>query len=824
MSATTETSGASGTTRGSRRVRGVSGATTTGGLSTRSGRRASEAPPRAARPAGLVDGVVMLVLLAAVAAAFSPVWGSTGWVRPTAGGALLGLLVAWLCAWRRWPTLVTALATVVAYLVAGAGIALPSTAASGVLPTLDSVRGLAVGAVHGWKEFVTTSPPLHSFPDLAVVPFLTLYLTAVVAGTIAWRARLAAWALVPVAAGLVGANLLGTKEGAWPVEQGLAIGVVGLLWGALRVIEQRVGRHTVTTEASRQASRRLRWYRFRTGATILGLGAIAAALAAPALAPAHDRATLRDVVVPPLDVHPYVSPLTAFRKYAKDDRKTELLTIDGLPAGQRVRLAALDAYDGVVYDASGEGDGGGVFHRAGDDITASGGGPAGGTATQVDVHVLGYSGPWIPEAGALTGITWTGTRAAQLLDDTYYDALTRTALTTGGLQSGDSYRLDTDLVKQPTEAQLKAGTILTDTQLPPIDDHVMPTSAAAKATQFMGDATDPVKRLFALRDGLVASGVFSSGLENQAPSRPGHSAERIDTLLAGDSMVGDDEQFAVALALMARQAGIPARVAMGFYVDPKKDTRKDGQPWTVVGGDVHAWVEVPFQGYGWVPIDAVPDEDNKIQPEPKSQQVPKPPVLQDPQPPQEPADDVPGNVKDDKSQKQQAKGFDWGFAGVIAASVGIPLVLVLGPVALVLGLKSRRRLHRRRAPRPSDRMSGGWREVLDTARDLGATVPPGATRRESAHALAQALEAPATLALAYRADASVFGASEPSDADVDEYWADVDAYLDGVKAGIGRRRRLRAALSLRSLRGEHGRAALRALFRRPPAAGAGGAR
>jgi hypothetical protein len=147
--------------------------------------------------------------------------------------------------------------------------------------------------------------------------------------------------------------------------------------------------------------------------------------------------------------------------------------------------------------------------------------------------------------------------------------------------------------------------------------------------------------------------------------------------------------------------------------------------------------------------------------------------------------------------------------------VGVPLLLIAGPLALILALKSRRRLHRRRAPRPSDRVSGGWREVVDTATDLGATVPRGGTRRESAHALADELQAPATLTLAYRADATVFGAHEPTDAEVDAYWADVDAYVNGLRTAVGRRRRLRAALSLRSLRGDHGAAALRALFRRP---------
>ncbi|GAB2451790.1 transglutaminase-like domain-containing protein [Xylanimonas ulmi] len=801
-------------TRAARGVRGVWGTTTRGRAARRTGDAPATGPaerPRALRLAGLVDGAVLLALLGAVAVGFGPVWGSTGYLRPALGGAVLGLAVAWLAAAQRWSALTTAAAVVVAYLLAGGALALPATTAAGAVPTPETLGGLALGAAHGWKEFVTTAPPLHSFPGLAVVPLLVLYLAGVLAGVVAWRARVAAWALVPVAAALVSTILLGSVEAAFPVPQGLVIGVVGLLWGALRVIEGRVGRHTVTTEASREATRRLRWYRFRTGAAILGVGAVAAAFAAPAIAPAQPRTVLREMIVPPLDLHEFVSPLTSFRKYAKDERETELLTITGLPAGQRVRLATLDTYDGVVFDASSDQPGSGTYTRAGDEITTADPAPR----TRLDVQVLDYTGPWIPDAGSLTGITWTGARARALADGSYYDSVTHTAITTQGLASGDTYRLDAQLAPQPTEGDLRASTIEMDTPLPTLDASLVPESAAAKAAQFMGEETDPVKRLFALRDGLVASGVYSSGLEDQAPSRSGHSAARIDVLLAGDEMIGDDEQFAVALALMAREAGIPARVSMGFYADPKQDTRQDGEPYTVVGGDVHAWAEVPFAGYGWVAIDAVPDEDNKIQPEPQSEQVPKPPVLQEPEPPEEPADDVPGDVREDR-QEERVEAFDWAWLGLVAVSVGVPLLVILVPLLLILALKRRRRTHRRRAERPSDRVSGGWREVLDVATDLGVAVPRRGTRRESAHALADALAAPATLGLAYRADATVFAAGEPTDVEVDAYWADVDAYVDGLRTRLGRRRRLRAAVSLRSLRGEAGWAALRGMLRRPP--------
>jgi hypothetical protein len=57
------------------------------------------------------------------------------------------------------------------------------------------------------------------------------------------------------------------------------------------------------------------------------------------------------------------------------------------------------------------------------------------------------------------------------------------------------------------------------------------------------------------------------------------------------------------MALMLRYLGIPARVAAGFTsgtYDAKHGV------WTVTDHDAHAWVEVWFRGYGWLPFDPTP--------------------------------------------------------------------------------------------------------------------------------------------------------------------------------------------------------------------------
>jgi hypothetical protein len=784
--------GGSGAGRPSSRTRG-----TRTGYSTGTGRgttRRKEAErPRALTRFALVDVAALSVMLGAVAVGFGPVWGSLGYVLPAVGGAVVGLLVAWVGAWRRFPAVTVTALGVLGYLLFGGALALPHTTIAAVVPTLDTLRELLLGSVEGWKQFVTTVPPMRSFPDLAVVPFLLMLLVALTAGTISWRAKHAVWAVVPVIAGLVGVILLGTLDAALPVVQGLVIAIAALLWGAVRVMEARVGTHSISTESSRDATSRLRWYRIRTGAAILGAAALAAGFTAPILMPEQPRTVLRETVVPPLDVHQFTSPLVAFRHYAKDAREDELFTVSDMPEDGRVRLATLDRYDGVVYDASGDGGDTGVYTRVGEQIATS----QEGTPTPIDVTVTGYSGVWVPEIGSLTGVEWTGTNAEAQTDGTYYNSTTSTAITTAGINSGDTYRLNTLVTEAPDEDTLKKGTIL-EADLPETDASAMPPGLPAKSTQFTGEETDAATKLFLIRDALQASGVLSSGLDGEVPSRPGHSAERIDTLVEEEKMVGDDEQFAVALALMARQTGIPARVVMGFY--PDKDSEYEvGEPWTVLGSDVHAWIEVPFEGYGWVPVDAVPEEKPQIQPEPKSQEVPKPPVLQDPEPPEEPDKAKAGSVEDDEKDEAENDGFDWGLLGVILLAVGIPLLLIAGPIVAILAYKARRRALRRSAEQLADRVSGGWHEVVDVVTDLGTSVPRGATRRESAGVIAGAHQVPSTLVLAHRADATVFGREQPTSTDVEAFWAEVDELVGGLRSTVSTRRRVRAALSLRSV-------------------------
>ncbi len=750
-------------------------------------------PTRARSPRGALDAAALAAMIAVLGLGWAPVWGSNQYLRPTLLALVTGLAVAWLGARFRWRAISVLAATIVAYALIGGPAAAGQAAGAGFVPTASSLRILARGAVTGWKQIVTTVPPMHAFPELAVVPFLATLLTAVIAGTIAWRSRTAAWALAPIAAYFVAVALLGTAVAERPVLQGIVVGVVGLAWAGGRPTRaRRPGVRSPASPAATAAMRRLRTRRLAIGAGMLAVGAVLAGGLAPGLV-AVPRTALRDVVAPPLDLQDLTSPLAEFRALKKNRAQETLFTVTGLPAGARVRLAAVDAYDGEVYNVGTPTQGGGSYVRVGTEIRSR----ARGTHAAVGITVGTYDGVWIPTVGDLTGIDWGGPRAGELTGATYYDATTRSALTTAGLRPGDRYRLAVVTNPTPTDAQLRAAEPARAV-VPRVSPDQLPATLAGKMTQFMGETTEPAERLFLLRDGLRASGLLSSGLADQQPSLPGHSTWRINKLLGEKRMVGDDEQFAVALALMANRAGIPARVVMGFYPSPGR-AGPPARPCEVKGSDVHVWVEVPFRSYGWVPIDATPDDEHKVQPVPRTAKAPKPPTLQEPEPPAAPAPEPPGKLNDTPPPKPPAKAFDWAAFAVVVGAVGGPLLLVLLPVAAILAYKARRRSRRMRAELGADRLSGGWREIVDAAADLGRPVPAGATRREGAGLIASSFAVPAAATVAHRADIGVFGTADPTSQEAAEYWRDVDSVLRGMRSSQGWPTRLRGRISLRSI-------------------------
>ncbi|MGH2524134.1 MAG: transglutaminase TgpA family protein, partial [Anaerolineales bacterium] len=92
------------------------------------------------------------------------------------------------------------------------------------------------------------------------------------------------------------------------------------------------------------------------------------------------------------------------------------------------------------------------------------------------------------------------------------------------------------------------------------------------------------------------------------PQPPG--SETVDNFLFVDKR-GVCEQFATSQVVLLRTLGIPARLVAGYGAG---EYNALSGYYTVRASDAHAWVEVYFPGYGWVPFDPTPGPEWKPNP------------------------------------------------------------------------------------------------------------------------------------------------------------------------------------------------------------------
>lgn len=754
---------------------------------------------RAARQVGV--GLLASVCIVIALIPLYPVYSAIEFWLAAGGGVVLGALLALAGARLRLGPLSLAVLAVVAYFVFGGFLVLRSKSLFGAVPTIDVLQDLAFGVVRVWKDMLTAATPASGIESLFIAPYIMGLLGTLTAGSIALRAKRPQWLALPVVVLLLASITLGTYTALAPAAVGAAIAVALLAWSILGRGTRSMGNLAETAG--------------RRGRSVGVLGMLGMALVAGiglgTVAPLpSDRAVLRDVIVPPLDVRDLPSPLTSFRELTTGGAAMKLFTVEGLPQGASIRLAALDQYDGIVYRVTGNGSAGsGQFTRVGRAITNTGA----GSSAAIKVTIDQLSGVWMPDAGYLSSLALGDAMSAERRNDLNYNAGTGTAVLIGGLGKGDSYTADAVMPTTPDDAQLANARIKSVSMPTP---QSVPDIVSTLASQFTAGADTPWAQLHAIETKLRTTGFFSHGLEGQARSRAGHTSERISALLNGTQMVGDDEQYAVAMALMARGLGIPARVVMGFRPDhPSQGTV------TVTGADVHAWVEVPFANLGWVAFDPTPPKDQVPKEEvPQHRQKPQPQVQQPPPPIVPPVQLPPAPPVKQATQGPQQTDLTglWATLRWSGLGAGI-LALLLGPALAIAMVKARRRRGRQGAERAADRINGGWQELVDVVLDHGAPVPVGATRREQALLLSQRFPEHTVSPLAARADHAVFGHSDPSEAEIDAYWADVESAAQHIRGSVSWPSRLRARYFARSvfrdLRTELGRIRSAGLLRKP---------
>ena len=713
---------------------------------------------------------------AVACASFGPVFGGWPGYWAAGGGLVVGLLVAVFTAWRRWGALNTTALGLASYLLLVGPFALPQTTIAGILPSLETLARGGLLIFQAWRDLLTVAIPASSFIGPAVVPFLTGLACSIAAGRLVLLRRGHLWAIIPMSAFLLVGVLWGSVKAPLALPSGMVFAVSVLVWAAIR---QESARRAASAELGVEIAKISPWRRIGAAVAVLAIAIATALTVTPVLASANDRFVLRHLVEPPLDLRAYASPLMSYRYFETDQKTIEQFTISGVPVGARVRLAVMDAYDGIVYSVT---DSSAGFSRAGAEIEPRLGVDAREQATPTAVNVLidHYAGVWLPGGGDLRGVSFIGEQAQELAKSLYYNSGTGTALVAAGVSQGDSYQVQ--LVPAPeVDRETLADYGLRTVQQP--SPMRIPDAVVKKAMAITEGVSTSVEQVFAIEKALQ-QGFYSDGSDGQSLS--GHNEARISSLLGDPQMIGDDEQYAVAMALMLRHLGIGARVVMGFY-PPEADSVAD--EWVATGTDAHVWVEVPFNEVGWVAFDPTPDRDR--QPEtsvPKPQPKPRPQVQPPPIPPKEPLE-VPERLGDDTADADDDWSIDWMvlrriLLGIAAAG------LLTAPIWLLALVRAQRRRIRRNAAVAADRLSGSWAEIVDTATDLGMPVERNQTRREMAAALAERTSLDELPNLAAHIDYGVFGDGTPRDEFIDQVWTQTAAATVAMRQRASRITRL----------------------------------
>ncbi len=294
------------------------------------------------------------------------------------------------------------------------------------------------------------------------------------------------------------------------------------------------------------------------------------------------------------------------------------------------------------------------------------------------------------------------------------------------------------------------------------------------------------------------------------PSTSGHSLARIDQmfrrLLArqaeakGGSLVaatGDDEQFAVAAALIAEQLGFPARVVVGARLSGSDEGVPPCVDGVCTGGNITAWTEVRDASGRWTPIDVTPQHTEgadtavtRLRDPENSTQV-RPDNAQEVDPPDPTKQDSNESARHDDTRVDL--GALWAVVRIAGMTLAAALILV-GPFLAILAAKAVRRRSRRRDRTPLARMVGGWEEYLDAAVDHGRAPPGNDTRTE----IAAHHDSPGATVLAVEADRAVFSDGVPGDEESARFWDIVDEERRRMATSLPLWRRVLAAVSLKS--------------------------
>jgi hypothetical protein len=663
----------------------------------------------------------------AASSGLAAVFADMRWLFPVAGAIFLVAAVNELT--RRTPVAAAlgpllAAGSVLVYVTAlDAG----TTAYAGFLPTRSSLTTLGELARSGFTDIRTLAAPVPTHRGLVLLAVVGLAAVELVVDLLAVTLRRAAAAGLPLLAVFALCTSVSKGGVGW-----LPFGITtaGYLWLLLVDARDRIGRWGRTLGVDPAARPQVRWADTDTAPSPLsvlgrriGATAIAVGVVVPMLIPGLHGGIPKDgggdgsgtgrgssqVVT--------LNPLVNIRAQLTSPKAVPVIRVTSTDLSPTyLRLTSLDRFDGNTFFPSK------LVASAQARVSKGINAPAvTGTSVQTKVAIDKLSLRWLPLP--------TQVRAVEVKGDWRYDPGSNTVFSAKSDTAGLTYTVESTRY-EPSAAELESAQLAAPgdvgrayLELPPLSGSVV-----ALAQEITAQARSPFDKAVAIQKYL------------NGPSFT------YDTSVAGSDNVdaleqfllvtkrGFCQQYAASMAVLARVVGIPSRVAVGFT----RGVRQQDGSWLITTHDAHAWPELYFPGYGWLPFEPTPRADgqtiapsftratNGLEP---GDVGPRPSPAPSSAPSLSPADrkqldrQTPPAPASTSDRHRHGRTWWWLLPALLAVLLPVP--------GLVRALERRRRWARARDG--SGAAYAAWSELrasaLDAGRDWVDDITPRATAR-----------------------------------------------------------------------------------------------
>jgi hypothetical protein len=695
-------------------------------------------------------------------------------------------LASGVFAWatERRGMLIATLVSAAALLLAMTWLAVPHTTWF-ALPTATSVRSLETLATLVGAQARQYVSPAPATPSLVMAGAVAVWAAVFSCYALAFRAQSPLLALVPPLALVVFADSV-LDDAIKPVYGALfLIAALAVLfadslrriraWGP--VWSPVAGRDRLLPVAGRNA----RW---------VGASALVAAVLAPLLLPGFGTTSLLDISRWG-DHRVSVSPLVQMGSVLTNPKyNVPFFTVHVDPPGRHSywRMESLDSFDGNTWEALPD-NGAEMQVQNGAIPTAP---EAGRSVTQTFTMMddLGYS--WLVSGGNVPtqisidhAVSWHPPSSSLTMD--------------GWPNDGESYTV-TSTYTNPTPHELRVAGVgpvdPLDLGLPTDPSMAIPASVTTAALRWTARADTRYDEVMAIMRHLQSSHGF---IYDPTVDLQDDSQALADFL---NERKGFCQQFAGLMAVMLRYLGIPARLGLGFT---QGTSTSEPGTYVVNGQDYHTWVEVPFNGFGYITFDPTPGFADlsstsyatvtkvpKIKPcKPGTPRCGKGPPTEigGKRPPV--GGDGGNTTQVGPPAEQATTGPTISKPEIALAAVAVAFLMAVA-IPLVRGFRRRRRLHAANDPRTL--IITTYDVFADRARELGVGRAPGDTLdefRDRLVATDRLSEADQPLVrMTTEVVRAAYSAEPPDEATAQEVSRDAEAVLHALRSTTSFRHRV----------------------------------